>query len=749
LPPPRKPSRKTASRRAQGLPSEAEILEFLAASPKASGKRDIARAFGVTGATKLALKTLLKDMERAGTLHRKRKYVQAQGVLPPVTSIDVIGLDEDGDAYGEPTEWDGNLPKPRVLIGHVSSNHENTKPPKPGDRILARIEALVDNTYAYKAIPLKTLSGREVRTLGIFKSIRGEGRVLSIEKKAKHDFIIAKGDEGDAQDGELVAIEVIKDRGRGLLRARVRQRLGDVSDPRNISRIAIQQFGVPNQFPDSVLSEAAGLTNFDHHGRDDFRHVPLITIDPVDARDHDDAVFAEPLDDGGHRVIVAIADVAAYVRSGTALDREARLRGNSTYFPDLVVPMLPERISNDLCSLRENEDRPALAVVILIDKHGHKTSHRFHRIIMRSHAKLAYEEAQAAIDGRGTDKANALLVKALRPLWAAYKALCIARDQRAPLELDLPERKIILDGKGNIERVVVPERLDAHRLIEEMMIQANVAAAEELERKRTPLLYRVHEEPSKDKIRALSDFLKTTGQKMALGQVTHTRHFNRLLVDAKGSEHERALHEVVLRSQSQAVYAPDNLGHFGLSLKRYAHFTSPIRRYADLIVHRALVSAFGLGADGLSDGDVRNLAETAEMISAAERRSMMAERDTVDRLVAAYMASHIGAEFAGRISGVVGAGLFVRLNDTGADGFVPAATLGRDYYRFDGARHALIGASTGETFQLGDVVVVKLQEAVPVKGGLKFEIVSEGRVGKAVRSAARSDRKPKPKGRRR
>ncbi len=738
------------SKKPSALPSEAELLDFIQSNPGPSGKRDIAQAFGLKGAAKINLKKLLNDMASRGTLDRKRKNIAAKGQLPPVTTLDVEGFDEHGELYAIPTEWDSGTP-PRILIKPHTSHMEDTRPPKPGDRILARIEALVnDEHYAYAARPMKNLSGQVKRVLGIYRVSKGEGRILSIDKKAKHDLNVAKSDSGDASDGELVSADIIRDRGRGLPQARVRERLGDVTDPRNISLIAIHQHGVPNNFPERVIAESDALKPFSLQDREDFRHIPLVTIDPVDARDHDDAVFARPDDDpkneGGHIVVVAIADVATYIRPGSALDREARIRGNSTYFPDRVVPMLPERISNDLCSLRENEDRPALAVTLIFDKSGHKKRHMFHRIIMRSTAKLAYEEAQAAIDGKPSARAKDVLKTVLQPLWAAYRCLLQARDVRSPLELDLPERKIILDKHGNVSKVVVPMRLDAHKLIEEFMIQANVAAAEELEHRKSPLLYRVHDEPAKEKVRALMEFLKTVGKDFALGQVLHTKHFNRLLSQVKGEEFERIVHEVVLRTQSQAIYSSKNAGHFGLALRRYAHFTSPIRRYADLIVHRALVSALNLGKDGLSDQDIAQIDETAEMISAAERRSMIAERDTNDRLVAAFLANQAGATFAGRISGVVGVGLFVRLDDTGADGFVPAATLGRDYFIYDDIRHALIGRASGETFQLGDSVQVRLVEATPVKGGLRFEMKSEGRKGKAANSPKQRFRpKAKPK----
>ncbi len=734
-------------KKSASVPSEKELLDYLQNAPGGPSKRDIAKAFGLTGAAKIGLKKLLKDMEQRGVLNRQHKKLTTKGALPSIATIDVVGFDEHGELYGVPTEWDKGEP-PRVLIKSQSSRSAETRPPKAGDRVLARVETLLhDEHYGYAAKPLKNLSGRTTRVLGVYREFGDQTRIVAIDKKSRHDLQVAKNDNGGAADGELVSAEIIRDRGRGLPQARVKERLGDVTDPRNISLIAIHQHGIPNNFPERVTTESGSLKTFSHEGREDFRQVPLITIDPIDARDHDDAVWAKPDDDpkneDGHVVIVAIADVSAYVRSATSLDKEARIRGNSTYFPDRVVPMLPERISNDLCSLREGEDRPALAITMVFDKSGHKLRHTFHRIIMRSAARLAYEEAQTAIDGLPGPKAKAILNNVLRPLWAAYACVLKARDLRSPLELDLPERKILLDSKGNVRQVVVPQRLDAHKLIEEFMIQANVAAAEELEKRKSPLLYRVHDEPAKERIRALSLFLKTIGEDFALGQVLNTKQFNRLLKQVKGADFERVVHDVVLRTQSQAIYSSQNAGHFGLALRRYAHFTSPIRRYADLIVHRALISALGFGSDGLSQEDVAQLDDTAEMISAAERRSMIAERETNDRLVASFLAGQAGATFAGRISGVVGAGLFIRLDETGADGFVPVSTLGRDYFVHDDVRHALIGRASSEMYQLGDSVQVKLIEATPVKGGLRLEMVSEGRQG--PRSSGRQQKKSRPK----
>ncbi|TMJ25591.1 MAG: VacB/RNase II family 3'-5' exoribonuclease, partial [Alphaproteobacteria bacterium] len=466
-------------------------------------------------------------------------------------------------------------------------------------------------------------------------------------------------------------------------------------------------------------------------GREDWRQVAFVTIDPADAKDHDDAVHAvadsDPGNPGGHVVSVAIADVAHYVRPGSALDREALVRGNSVYFPDRVVPMLPERISNDLCSLKAGVDRPAIAVRMVIGADGRKRSHAFHRVLIRSAARLHYTQVQDAIDGAADEAIEPLVPMAIEPLYAAYAAVKRARDDRAPLELDLPERKILLKPDATVDRVVTPPRLESHRLIEEFMILANVAAAETLERARVPLIYRVHDEPALEKIQALREFLRTLDISLQKSQALRPADFNRILARVEGSDVAKLVHEVVLRSQSQAEYAAENYGHFGLNLRRYAHFTSPIRRYADLIVHRALIRALKFGRDGLPEGeDVRSLGEIGAKISATERRAMVAERETVDRLIAHFLAEKIGATFDGHIGGVTRAGLFVKLDDTGADGFIPARTLGSDYFRYREAEHALVGEATGATHRLGDRVKVRLVEAIPVAGALRFELLSEG-----------------------
>jgi ribonuclease R len=651
--------------------------------------------------------------------------------------LDIVARDADGELVGEPATWDrdeGERPRVLVLAGRGSAR-AGAPALGQGERILARITRLEDKDvfgYRYEAEPIKRLPKEKRRQLGIFRSrARGGGVIDPVDRKELKEWPIAPGDEGDARDGDLVRYDLARSGRLGVPQARVAETLGNPHDQLKISLIAVHAHGIPDEFPNAVLAELKALEAARLDGRTDLRALDLVTIDPVDARDHDDAVHAAPDPDpgngGGWIVHVAIADVAHYVRPGTRLDSEAGLRGNSVYFPDRVVPMLPERISNDLCSLREGEERPCLVARMVFDRQGNKRGHTFLRAMMRSAAKLSYEEAQAAIDGRPSTKAKPLLDRALRPLWAAYAVLAQARDRREPLDLDLPERKIIIDKHGRVERILTPERLTAHRLIEEFMIQANVAAAETLEARRAPVVYRVHDAPSNEKLVALRQFLETLDLRLPGSATLRAGDFNKVLKRAKTLPVGDLVNEVVLRAQSQAEYAPANIGHFGLNLRRYAHFTSPIRRYADLLVHRSLIRTLKLGAGGIADDEVARLEETSRAISDAERRAMAAERETADRLIAGYLADRVGAEFAGRVAGVTRAGLFVRLSETGADGFVPAATIGDDYFRHHETAHALVGDRTGETYRLGDEVRVRLVEAVPTAGALRFEMLSPGR----------------------
>ncbi|WP_244532292.1 ribonuclease R [Methylocapsa palsarum] len=727
-------------------------------SPAKIGKREIARAFDIKGAGRIELKRILKELEADGAIERRRTTLHKPGVLPGVVLADFYSRDRDGDFLAAPVEWDASAgPAPKIVVGVPRRQKPGGPAPGVGDRALLRVELIPgaeQGEPSYSGRVVKILPKAKAQVLGIFRANPGGGgggRVAPIDKKniGQGELDVAAGYEGEARDGDLVAVEVAPGRRFGLPSARVRERLGAIDSEKAVSLIAIHAHQIPSVFSSDVLAEAERARPATMDLREDWRDVPLLTIDPADAKDHDDAVHAErdpdPENPGGFVLRIAIADVAAYVRPGTPLDRAALDRGNSVYFPDRVVPMLPERISNDLCSLRPDEDRPALAALIVIAADGRKLRHSFHRVMMRSAAKLSYPQAQsiidAAIDGAPHETTAPLLERVLTPLYEAYAALKIARGKRAPLDLDLPERKIILNPEGAVDRVIVPPRLDAHRLIEEFMILANVAAAETLEARRQAFIYRTHDEPSIEKLHNFIEFLASIEIKFAKGQVMRSEQFNGVLVRVRGTSNEHLVNEVVLRTQAQAEYVIENYGHFGLNLKRYAHFTSPIRRYADLIVHRALIAALRLGPDGLPPMSREELSEVAARISAAERRAMAAERETVERLIAAHLVGEIGATFEGRISGATRAGLFVRLDGTGADGFIPAATLGDDYFRHDPALHALVGSRTGQMHRMGDIVSVKLVEAAPLAGALRFELLSEA-PGRARR---KTTGKPSPR----
>jgi ribonuclease R len=733
------------------LPSRQEILDFLQTANREAGKREIARAFGIKGGDRIALKELLRDMADDGLIAGSRRKLTRPGVLPSVTVIEIVARDPDGEFVGRPGTWDEEHgPAPRIVM---AESKRGTGPVAGiGDRVLARITPLgADADYPYQARTIKRLARATQRLLGIFRALPGGTGVIDpVDRKQLKEWPVTRGNTGDAENGELVRFKLVRGGRYGVQTAQVIERLGNPAAQQMTSLIAVHAHGIPDTFPEAALAEAEAAKEPDLKCREDFRQLPLITIDPSDARDHDDAVWAEadpdPSNRGGWVVIVAIADVCSYVRPGSSLDKEARKRGNSVYFPDRVVPMLPERISNDLCSLKEDEPRGCLAVRMVFDKDGRKLKHRFFRALMRSAAGLTYEQAQAAIDGRPDEVTTPLLDAVLRPLWGAYASLVLSRTERAPLDLDLPERKILLDDQGRVRTVVTPPRLDAHRLIEEFMIAANVSAAETLEAKRSPLIYRVHDAPSKEKLSSLGEFLATIGLKLPKSGTLKPAHFNRILADTRATPTAELVGEVVLRSQAQAEYSDDNLGHFGLNLRRYAHFTSPIRRYADLIVHRALVRALGFGNDGLTDAEMEQLERIAQAISDTERRAMAAERETADRLIAAYLADRIGARFQARVSGLVRTGLFVRLVETGADGFVPASSIGREYFYHDEARHALVGEDTGLAYRLVDPVEVRLVEAIPTAGALRFEMLSEGRsVGTRPKGAPRHNDKGRPR----
>jgi ribonuclease R len=738
--PERPASRRTRRSREPGLPSREQILDFIAESPTPFAKRDLLRAFKVTPAERPALKAMIEDVARSGAVERgpKRRLAPLES-LPEIGVIEISEIDLDGEMHGRPLAWRGE-PPPIIVVAERGVPALGL-----GERAVVRFRRLEDGSYEARIV--RALGGAPDRVIGIFRRERDDGRLEPTDRKVKSAFRIALRDAGDAQDGEIVLAEALAGRRLGLPEARIIERIGDSADPRAFSLIAIHSHGLPTAFSEAALAHAAKAQPVTLGDRVDLRHLPLVTIDGADARDFDDAVWAEPdaEREGGWHAIVAIADVAWYVRPGDALDRAARERGNSAYFPDRVVPMLPEALSNELCSLKPGMDRACLAAHLHIDAEGRVHRHRFQRGLMRSAARLTYEEAQAAIDGHPDATARPLLDAVLRPLYGTYRALDQARRRRGTLDLDLPERRILLDHAGRVARIEPRARLDSHKLIEELMIATNVAAAETLERLRQPCMYRVHDVPDPAKLAALRDFLESLGLPglaLAKGQAIRSRQFNEILRRAAGTPYETLVNQLVLRSQAQAAYSPTNLGHFGLALRRYAHFTSPIRRYADLLVHRALIAGQHLGAGGLSDAEAKDFAAIGEHVSMTERRAAAAERSAADRYTAAFLAERVGASFSGRIGGVTRVGLFVTLAESGADGLVPIGSLPGDYYIHDEPRHRLVGRRTRRSFTLGDPVTVRLSEANTVTGSLVFDLIDEAaRAETPLRRPSRSRRR--------
>ena len=743
------------------FPSREQIRAFLAETPGRVGKREAMRAFGLGPEHRVAMRTLLKEMasrgEAAPAGHKRFTAPHgaprltgslgraAPGRLPEAIIVEITGIDSEGDAIGRPAEWRGDGPSPTIFMQPEARGQAALA---PGQRVLARIKPIGEARGArkFEGRTLRRIEGTPGRVIGIFRKRGGLTRIEPTDKRVKAEWIVPPGEDGGAEDGEIVRAEPLPPRegggGLGLKPVRVTERLGDASSARAVSLLVIATLDIPDAFPAEVLAEAEHAKGVGPDGREDLRHIPLVTIDGADARDFDDAVFAEPLgQDGasdGYRLIVAIADVAHYVRPGGALDRSARERGNSVYFPDRVVPMLPEALSNGWCSLRPNEDRACLFAEMRIGRDGRKVSHRFGRGLMRSVARLTYEEVQEAHD---TERETPGFP--LDHLYGAFGLLLSARRLRGTLDLDLPEWKVTLDAEGHVSSVAKRTRLDSHRLIEEFMVLANIAAAEELERLHRPVVYRVHAPPSEVKLEGLRTYLHGMSISLPPGDQIHPRDLDAVLTRVVGTEEAPLVNDAVLRSQSQAAYSPENLGHFGLALTRYAHFTSPIRRYADLLVHRSLIGALGFGSDGLTAEEAARLEDTCEHITRTERRAAQAERDATDRYMAAFMADKVGSMFDARISGVTRFGLFVTLTETGASGMIPLAGLPDDFWMHDPSTQSLSGRRSRMVFHLAQAVTVRLSEARPVTGGLLFQMVAPGTGSGSGASARDSDGGPR------
>lgn len=708
------------------------------------GKRELVRELGLSGDDRRELRHLLTQMVESGKLVRTdRKTYRMADAPPSVLVLRIDHVDEHGDMVGIPVKWEGDGEAPNILV------FEKTAHKKPGKQAGAKLGVgnralcrIVKTDDGLKGELIKVLPPGPQKELGVvIKGGRGM-RIRPVSKGSRYDHLPERG--ATLKDQDLVLYELTSARHKGDRIARIIETLGSADSPRAASIISLYDHNVPTGFSPEELEFARKLKlpTLDKY-RKDIRDVPLLTIDPEDARDFDDAICAHPDDapknKDGWVVWVAVADVAAYVPGGSVLDKGAFRRGNSVYLPDRVEPMLPEQLSADLCSLRPDEVRACLAVRMRFNVQGDKIDHKFVRGLMRSHARLTYGQAQTIFgDNAPEDTAKAALPVAdhLRNIFNAYKCLLIGRERRAPLNIEVPERQVKVNDKGDVVSITVKDRFDAHKLVEEFMIQANVSAAEALDAKKADMIWRDHEPPEAEKVQGLADFLPALNLKWTKGERVTTRRFNKLLETAKTKDLVETVCMSVLRTQMKAYYSPKNAGHFGLNLNHYTHFTSPIRRYADLIVHRALISAFNLGEDGTTAEEKSRLQEIADHISDTERRAMSAERDAKDRYIAAYLKDRVGASFPGRIGGVTRAGLFIQLDETGADGFCPISRLGLERFLFDEKSKSLIGAETGGTYKFRRRVEVKLMEATPLTGGLIFEMLSQPEKGKIPKRQA-------------
>jgi ribonuclease R len=719
-------------------PTREAILEYIRNSPAPVGKREIGRAFRLSSQDRSTVADLLAEMEEDGSIRRGRgRRYSAGNQLPSVTVLEIVGLDSDGEAVVKPTDERLSGPAPNIRLVRDGGRG---RAPGVGDRILARLSR--QSSGAYTARLMRVLDRRPSRVFGVFRAQRDGGRLEPADRRYKSGFLIAETNTGNAKDGELVACETLPGRAFGLPLARVVNRIGSESDPRSVSPLVIARNDIPDSFTPDALRQAERAEPAPMDSREDFRDLPLVTIDDEHARDFDDAVWAEADEDpdnpGGWHLTVAIADVAWYVRPDDPLDTDAQLRGNSVYLPDRVIPMLPEALSNGWCSLNPDEDRPCLAVQMWINVDGYKIRHTFHRAMMRSAGRLTYRQVQSLRDeGSAGEDSDAIPPGLIDPLYGAFAALLKARESRGAIDLDLPERRIVLAKDGSVERIDRRKRLDSHRLIEEFMILANICAAETLEDVGQPCMYRLHDDPAADRVAALRNYLQTLGLRLAGGQAVRPRHFAQLVNRIAGKPYAAAVQDAILRSQAKAVYQPENIGHFGLALRHYAHFTSPIRRYSDLLVHRALIAGLRLGAGSLKSDAGLRFVEIGDHISMTERRAVAAERECFDRLCSHFLANKIGATFAGRVTGVERFGLFVELEESGANGLLPVSALGDSYFAHDEMRQALRSDERDEEFRLGDILNLRLAEANPVTGSLSLELADRAPRSEHQRSERR------------
>ncbi|MGB1863721.1 MAG: ribonuclease R [Candidatus Puniceispirillum sp.] len=711
-----------------GLPKQQAIIDFVNSCATPPNQREIVRAFNIGQEYRAPLRRLLRSLSEQGLLVRREgRRIASPDHLPEVTVLELMSFDDNGDGMarvaGENSDDSTEPPEIRVVLSRKAG-----RAPSVGQTILARLARVGPNLYEARII--KVLERQQKRLFGEVIAAQKGFRLQPAERGKRDAINLQTSSSAPCAPGDLVEAELLPSKGYLTKTARVVRNLGSSAGTGAFSALAIAEFNIRHHFPEAVISEANALKTPPAKGRLDLRDTPLVTIDGADAKDFDDAVFAEPTDTGGWRLLIAIADVSHYVRQDSALDKEARTRGNSVYLPDMVVPMLPEAISNDLCSLRPHEDKAAMVAEIFIDSEGKRTSHSIQRALIKSHARLTYDKVQAVFDGT-LDEADADVPHGiLHALFGAWHALNIDRTAREPLALDLQERRVEFDDNNVAVGIALRKQTESQRLIEDFMIAANVAAADTLIAARRPCVFRVHDAPDPKKADSLHKLADAIGGKFARGQVLQPHHFNKLLAQVKDTADELMVNEAVLRSQSKAVYDINNIGHFGLSLRNYAHFTSPIRRYADLLVHRALVDHAAKGrkspVDGLLDMPLEIMSEICTHISETEANAANAERRSIDRFAAALFEKRINETMEAVIVAITGFGAFLRLDDGKADGFLPLKNLPDDYYDLDASGQWLEGRHAGWTFGIGTELTVQIAEVNAVSGGILLRWVSGG-----------------------
>jgi ribonuclease R len=718
---------KTLKPKAPGAP---QLLGFLQASAKLMKAEEIADELGYKSAEGIeAVHALLEELVGQGRLLKNRRNGYGLADKMDLIAGSVLANSE-GFGFLRPDEGVGDIYLPPAQMRQVLH----------GDRALVSVVGRDKRDRPEGAI-VSILSRRSPRVVGRYLEEAGFGVVAPDDQRIHQNLLIPRGQEGDAKPGDVVVAEIVEPPSSHRQPvAKIVRVLGEEVGTSLAIDMAIETHSIPNAWPEALLREIAKIPDTVRPGqikdREDLRELPLVTIDGEDARDFDDAVWCEPTRGGGYKLYVAIADVATYVQPGTALDNEAQLRGTSVYFPNRVVPMLPEKLSNGICSLKPDVERLCLACELRIDAAGETTRSRFFPAVMRSAARLTYNQVWQAVGQRRADALEkvAPVLPHLENLYGLYKILARRRAERGALDFEGQEVKFQFDEQGQIDAVKLYERNDAHRLIEECMIAANVAAAKFLKRSRVPALYRVHPRPPTHKYEELADFLGTVGISLPSYEDLQPEDLMAILARAKSRPDGALIEAVVLRSQSLATYTADCDGHFGLALGAYAHFTSPIRRYPDLLVHRAIHHALGKRTPADYQYTPTQMADLGRNCSANERRADEATRDVADRLKCAYMERHLGDEFEGVVTGVASFGLFVEILETRITGMIHVTQLPNDYYHYDQRHRRLVGERLRQSFQLADRVRIKVLRVDALERRIDFRLAGD--------APTRAERKP-------